>query len=214
MIVFAVVAGLFAYRTITRVPAWKSALSLNQAAVEVSEKSARSHCFYATGLYQEKYLGEKDPTKKKQLVDEMEFHVKRSLEIYPNYGAALIMKFNVAAARLELDRQLDKFFHVTEDVIEKIPYNNTFRSNLDAYMRYLDGSNAEKYMAFCYRVGYEYFWKKRNDSNAALYFLEFALNRGYEDIRTLESMAEICEAIGQKPTADELRQRANAQKVR
>lgn len=214
MIIFGAIAALFTYRTVTRVPAWKSALSLNQSAVQVSENSARSHCFYATGLYQEKYLGEKNPTKKKQLVDEMEFHVKRSLEIYPKYGAALIMKFNVAAARLELDRQLDKFFHVTEDIIEKIPYNNTFRSNLDAYMRYLDGSKAEKYMAFCYRVGYEYFWKKRNDSNTALYFLEFALNRGYEDIRTLESMAEICEAIGQKSTADELRQRANAQKAR
>jgi hypothetical protein len=78
-------------------------------------------------------------------------------------------------------------------------------------LKYLDGSNADKYMAFCYRVGYEFFWKKKNDSQAALYFLEFALNRGYEDIRTLESIAEILEATG-NPQAKEFRDRAKAQK--
>jgi hypothetical protein len=197
---------------ITRIPDWQTGFTLNKAAVEVSEGSARSHCFYVTGLYQEKYVKEKDQQVKKQLVDEMEYHVKRSLEINPNYGAALIMKFNVAAARFQIDHQLDKFFHEAEDILERIPYNTTFRNNLAAYLKYLDGSNAEKYMAFCYRVGYEFFWKKRNDPQAALYFLEFALNRGYEDIRTLESIAEISEATGAMEQAKEFRARANAQK--
>jgi len=212
MLIFAAIAGLFAYRVVTRIPDWKSGLSLNRTAVKVSEGSARSHCFYATGLYQEKYIGEKDKNIKKQLVDEMEYHIKRSLEINPKFGAALIMKFNVAAARFELDIQLDKFFHVAEDVIEKIPYNTTFRKNLEAYLKYLDGSNAEKYMAFCHRVGYEFFWKKKNDGNTALFFLEFALNRGYEDIRTLEDIAEILDAMGEKAQAAEFKARAEAQK--
>jgi hypothetical protein len=210
-IVVAAIAGLFAYRVITRIPDWQTGLTLNKAAVEVSEGSARSHCFYVTGLYQEVYQKEKDPEIKAELVTEMEYHIKRSLEINPNYGAALIMKFNVAAARFQQDKQLDKFFHQAEDVLEKIPYNGTFRANLAAYLKYLDGSNADKYMAFCYRVGYEFFWKKKNDSQAALYFLEFALNRGYEDIRTLESIAEILEATG-NPQAKEFRDRAKAQK--
>lgn len=135
MIFFAVIAGLFAYRTVTRIPDWRSALTLNQSAVKVSEGSARSHCFYATGLYQERYQPEKDQEKRKKLVEEMEYHIKRSLEINPTYGAALIMKFNVAAARFEIDHQLDKFFHVAEDVVEKIPYNSTFRNNLAAYLK-------------------------------------------------------------------------------
>ncbi|MBP6811200.1 MAG: hypothetical protein KA138_06760, partial [Saprospiraceae bacterium] len=180
--------------------------------VQVSEGSARSHCFYATGLYEEKYVKTKNRDEKEKLVTEMEYHVKRSLEINPNFGAALIMKFNVAAARFELDKQLDKFFHVAEDVLEKIPYNATFRKNLAAYLKYLDGSNADKYMAFCYRAGYEFFWKKKNDPTAALFFLEFALNRQYEDIRTLESIAEISEATGNAAQAAEFRARANAQK--
>ncbi|MBN8679127.1 MAG: hypothetical protein J0M29_12940 [Chitinophagales bacterium] len=212
IILAAAIGGLYAARTITRIPDWQSGFTLNKAAVEVSEGSARSHCFYVTGLYQEKYVKEKDQEVKKALVTEMEYHIKRSLEINPNYGAALIMKFNVAAARFQIDHQLDKFFHEAEYVIERIPYNNTFRNNLAAYMKYLDGSNAEKYMAFCYRVGYEFFWKQKNDANAALYFLEFALNRGYEDIRTLESIAEISEATGNAAQAKEFRDRANAQK--
>jgi hypothetical protein len=67
-------------------------------------------------------------------------------------------------------------------------------------------------MAFCYRVGYEFFWKKKKDGKAALFFLEFALNRQYEDIRTLESIAEITEAMGNKEQAAEFRKRAEAQK--
>ena len=212
MILFAVIAGLFAYRVVTRIPDWQSGFTLNRAAVQVSEGSARSHCFYATGLYQERYLKEKDQDTRKKLVEEMEYHVKRSLEINPSYGAALIMKFNVAAARFDIDHQLDKFFHVAEDVLEKIPYNGTFRNNLAAYMKYLDGSNADKYMSFCHRVGYEFFWKQKKDSTAALYFLEFALNRGYEDIRTLEDIAEISEATGNAEQAKAFRARADAQK--
>ncbi len=212
MIACAFIAGLFAYRVVTRVPDWRSALSLNQAAVQVSEGSARSHCFYATGLYQERYVGEKNQEAKKKLVEEMEYHIKRSLEINPSYGAALVMKFNVAAARFDIDHQLDKFFHVAEDVIEKIPYNATFRKNLEAYLKYLDGSNADKYMAFCHRVGYEFFWKVKNDGNTALFFLEFSLNRQYEDIRTLEDIVEISEAMGNMTQAAAFRERLNAAK--
>jgi len=212
MIVFAIIAGLYAYRVVTRIPDWQSTLTLNQAAVQVSEGSARSHCFYTTGLYEEKYVKEKNLVERKRLVEEMEYHVKRSLEINPTYSAALVMKFNVAAARFDIDHQLDKFFHVTEDVIEKIPYNATFRKNLAAYLKYLDGSNADKYMSFCHRVGYEFFWKQKNDGDTALFFLEFALNRQYEDIRTLEDIAEILEAKGNKAQAAEFRKRAEAQK--
>ena len=212
MIVFGIIAALFAVRTVTRVPDWQSGLTLNRSAAQVSEGSARSHCFYATGLYEEKYVGEKDSDERKRLVEEMEYHIKRSLEINPDYGAAWIMKFNIAAARFQIDHQLDKFFHVAEDVAEHIPYNATFRKNLAAYLKYLDGSNADKYMAFCHRIGYEFYWLKKHDSTTALFFLEFALNRQYEDIRTLEDIAEISEATGATAQAKEFRARAEAQK--
>ncbi len=206
------IAGLFAFRTVTRVPDWKDAMSLNKSAVRVSENSARSHCFYVTALYKEQYIGATDRAVKAALVDTMEYHIKRSLEINPNYGAALIMKAAVAAARFDVDNQLDKFFHQIEYVMEKIPYNTNFRDFLDKYMDYLNGANADKYMAFCHRVGYDFFFKKKNDLKTAEKFLIYGLNRQYEDIRILDDLTEVYTAMGNPAKAAEMKARADAQR--
>lgn len=212
LILVGIITALCALRVVTRIPDWRSGLTINESAAVVSPGSARSHSFYATGLYEEKYKGSKDPEERKRLVGIMEEHIKQSLEINPSYQAALIMKFNVAAARFEIDHQLDKFFHTAEEVIEIMPYSPTFRSNLDAYLKYLDGSNADKYISFCHRVGYGFFWKTKKDAGTALHFLEFGLNRQYEDVRILEGMAEIYTAMGETAKAAEMRSRADAQK--
>jgi protein O-mannosyl-transferase len=204
--------GLYAFRSFTRVPVWKDAMALNRAAVKVSEGSARSHCFFVTSLYKEQYQTTKDPELKKRLVDTMEYHINRSLEINPDYGAALIMKAAVSAARFEQDHQLDKFFHEIEYILEKIPYNTNFRNYLDQYLKYLDGSNSDKYVSFCHRVGYEFFYLKKKDPKAALYFLKFGLDRQTEDIRILDAMAEVYKALGDSVKSDEMKARANAQR--
>ena len=206
------VALFFGFRTITRVPDWKDAQSLNEAAIKVSYKSARAHCFYVTSLYKDVYQKTKDPAKKAPIVDSMEYHIKRSLEINPNYGAALVMKSAVAASRFDLDRQLDKLFHEFEFILEKIPYNSNFRSFLDQYMEYLDGSNADKYVAFCHRVGYEFFWQKKKDAQTALKFLQYGIDRQTEDIRLLDDAAEVYTAMGNPEKAAEMKARADAQR--
>jgi len=206
------IAVLFGLRTFTRVPDWKDAMSLNEAAIKVSVNSARSHCFYVTSLYKDVYQKEKDPVRKTPIVDLMEFHINRSLQINPNYGAALVMKAAVAAARFDLDHQLDKLFHQFEDVLEKIPYNTNFRSFLDQYMKYLDGSNADKYVAFCHRVGYEFFYEKKKDLPTAMKFIQYGIDRQTEDIRLLDDAAEIYTAMGEPTKAAEMKARANAQR--
>jgi protein O-mannosyl-transferase len=209
-----VVAALFAVRTVTRVPDWETPMSLNTVAVEVSENSARAHCYYVTALYKDRYVNirSKDKSVKGPLVDTMEYHINRSLQINPNYGAALIMKGAVAAARFDVDNQLDKFFHEMEYIIEKIPYNPNFRDFLDKYMDYLNGSNADKYMAFCHRVGYDFFFKKKNDLKTAEKFLIYGLNRQYEDIRILDDLTEVYTAMGNPAKAAEMKARADAQR--
>ena len=205
------VAALFGWRTWTRVPDWKDVMSLNTSAVKVSENSARSHCFYVTYLYENRYQKAKGIQEKTQVTDEMEYHIKRSLEINPNYSAALIMRSAVAVARFDLDHQLDKLFHEFEYIMERIPYNTNFRDFVDANMTtYLDASNSDKYVAFCHRVGYEFFYLKKKDRGSALHFLQFGLNRQTEDIRILEDMAEIYTAVGDAVKAAEMRARAEA----
>lgn len=206
------VAGFFGWRTVTRVPDWKDAASLNQAAIKVSYNSARAHCFYVTYLYKDLYQKTKDPAVKLPLIDSMEYHIKRSLEINPNYGAALVMRSAVAAARFEQDHQLDKLFHEFEYIMEKIPYNSNFRDFLDKYMKYLDGSNADKYVAFCHRAGYEFYWQKKKDASMAMRYIQFGIDRQTEDIRLLDDAAEIYGAMGQPEKAAEMKARADAQR--
>jgi len=210
------VAGLFGLRTLTRVPDWKDAMSLNQAAIRVSYDSARSHCFYVTSLYkdvyQEKSKNVRDKKELAPIVDSMEYHIKRSLEINPNYSAALVMRSAVAAARFDLDHQLDKLFHEFEYIMERIPYNTNFRNFLDQYMKYLDGSNADKYVAFCHRAGYEFYFQKKNDPKTALHFLQFGIDRQTEDIRLLDDAAEVYAALGDPAKAAEMKARADAQR--
>lgn len=55
MILFATIAAFAAYVVVTRIPDWKDGLTINAAAVKVSPGSARSHTFYVTGLYDNKY---------------------------------------------------------------------------------------------------------------------------------------------------------------
>ncbi len=204
------VVAFFGWRTVTRVPDWKDATSLNAAAIKVSYNSARSHCFYVTSLYKDVYQKTKDPMVKAATLDSMEYHINRSLEINPNYSAALVMKAAVVAGRFEEDHQLDKLFHEFEYIMERIPYNTNFRDFLDSYMKYLNGSNADKYLAFCHRAGYEFFFQKKRDGQTALKFLQYGIDRQTEDIRILEDAAEVYTALGQTDKAAEMRARAQA----
>jgi hypothetical protein len=202
-------AGLYGFRTYTRVPDWKDALSLNASAVKVSEGSARSHCFYVTAIYQDIYLPSKDPAEKDRWLDTMEYHINRSLQINPDYASALIMKAPIAAARFEKTRQLDKLFHEFEAIAEKIPYNKNFRDYLDAYIKYLRGAaNNDKSAAFFHRMGYELYFQKKKDYDTALRFLQYGVDLQTEDIRILTDMAEVYQAKGDAAKAQEYRERA------
>jgi hypothetical protein len=205
------IALIFAGITINRVPAWKDAMSLNVAAVHVSTNSARAHSFYVTSIYTDRFLTEKDNMVKKALIDTMQYHIKRALEINPNYASALVMRSAVAAAQFEQDHQLDKFFHEIEFIANKIPYNTNFRDFLDQYMKYLNGSNSDKYISFCHRMGYEFYWKEKQDPTTALHFLQFGLDRQTEDYRILLAMAEIYRTTGDTAKAAEMQARYDAQ---
>jgi hypothetical protein len=210
--VLVIAVGLLGWRTYVRVPVWKDALSLNTSAIQTSSGSARSHCFYVTAIYENQYLKTKDPAVKRPLVDTMEYHINRSLEINPDYGSALVMKGAIAAARFEQDHQMDKLFHAFEDLLERIPNNANFRPFFDQYMVYLskNGGNPNKINAFCYRMGYEYFYKQKKDTNNAIVILEHALPTQAEDERVLYALAEIYGATGNAAKAAEMRGRAEA----
>ena len=209
---FVLITAAFSWLTINRVPDWKDALSLNRSSVKNSPNSARSHCFYVTALYDNVYLKAKEPAEKARWVDTMEYHINRSVEINPDYGSALVMKGAIAAARFEQDHQMDKLFHEFGAVLEKIPNNSNFRPFYDKYMQYLatSGGNPNKINAFCYRMGYEYFYKEKNDVKNAIAVLEQSLPTQWEDERVLNALSEIYGASGNAAKAAEMKARAEA----
>lgn len=208
--VFAILVGAYSWLTIQRVPVWKDALSLNKSSIAVSPNSARSHCFYVTALYENIYLKTQDPAEKAKWVDTMEYHINRSLEINPNYGSALVMRSAIAAARYEQDKQLDKLLEAYGSLLERIPNNANFRPFFDQYMKYLANNpgNHSGLHAFCYRMGYEYFFKEKNDQNNAAALLEHGLATMAEDERLLRAAAEVYAAAGNAAKAAEMTRRA------
>jgi hypothetical protein len=203
-------AGIFGALSFLRVPDWKDEQSLNNAAIRVSPNSARSHCFYVTSIYKNIFQPLKTKQEKAPWVDTMEYHINKSLAIYPEYGSALIMKAAVAAARFEQDNQVDRLYHDFEGVLEQVPYNTNVRTFIDQYLEYLNASNPEKYIAFCYRVGYLQYFKKLKDVKNGLHFIEFALKRQWEDKRLYESAAEMYQASGDAARAAAMRAKAAA----
>jgi hypothetical protein len=206
--------GLYGWRVWTRVPDWKDAFSLNVSAVRNSPNSARAHCFYVTALYEGPYKKAVTPEQKSGLVDTMEYHINRSLQINPDYSSAWIMKGAVSAARFELDKQMDKLFHDFEIVLDHIPNSTNFRNFLYSYLEYLGtrGGNPNKLASFCYRIGYERFYLQLKDAPTAIKIMEYALLNQTEDEQVLTALAEVYQATGNAAKAAEMRQRAEASK--
>jgi hypothetical protein len=209
-----VMAALFALRIWTRVPDWKDGYSLNKSAVINSPESCRSHCFYVTAIYQDQYLKEKDPTIRRALVDTMDYHIKKSLEINPNYTSSLSMVGAIATARFELDNQLDKLFNEFDYVLHKIPYHTNTRKFIGEYMRYLKnkGANPNKFATFCHRIGFDFYYREKKDVKSAMEYLTYGLEINTEDERILQDLVTIYTENGDKANAEVMQKRLDATK--
>ena len=139
----------FALLSYIRVPDWESALALNKSALKVSKNSARANSFMATALYNE-YLAEKDPSRKKKLIEEAAPYAEKAIEIFPTYLNGNIMMAGVAAERYKMNGKLDSLLVSFKDIIKKrpdVPY-------LTEYLKYLNGrgTDFEKLTTFYYEA--------------------------------------------------------------
>lgn len=166
-----VAMGAMAWRTATRVPDWRSAAALEEAAIRVSPNSARSNQYYAFTRF-EMAMAEPDPTRQKALLDEAWRHVGRALEIYPAYSDAHTCRALVAAAYYERDGRIDRllgyFGHTIR--VQPVPF-------VDAYLDQLvaQGRHVPELVAFFHRIGYEFFWRKQRNAREARFYLDKGL---------------------------------------
>ncbi len=98
-----------------RLPDWQNPFTLETAAVKYSPNSARSNCFYATALFERRYM-KLDSTatieQKKSLLDSMKPYLEKSMTILPKYYSAYQMYVGMSAEYYKLDDNLDNLLAV------------------------------------------------------------------------------------------------------
>lgn len=206
-----VLAILFSIQVWNRVADWGGkGDGLVLSAVRHSEKSARANYYYGMMLYHDQYAKmpvSTDPatnSKNYELLAQIDLYNNRALEIYPDYRQAVTMKATVALARFRHDKQLDKLFNEFEMLIQKQPLNGDMLIVVLEAMKSLKGSNPNIYNEFCHRVGYNFYFKQRNDLNGALEFLNHGLNNFSQDQRILQDLVAVYTAMGNKAKVAEL----------
>ena len=115
-----IIAILFGMKTIFRVPAWETALTLNTEAIKVSKNSARANSFMATALFEE-YKITTDQEKKKTLLEEASPYALKALTIYPSYYNGNLMRAGIAAEKYKLNRNLDELLAEFYEIIKVRP---------------------------------------------------------------------------------------------
>ena len=163
--VMLLLAGGFTWKSASRIPDWQNAGTLNKAAIKVSYNSARANCFYAVSLY-DTILQAKNSELKRNLIEEAQQHIDRSLEIYPEYSDALRMKAGLAAEIYKTDKDAEKLLRVFREVLEV-----KRESFVDEFTDWLEPRvNKETVADYYFDVGYNNFAQKGN-LNLARYYL-------------------------------------------
>jgi hypothetical protein len=193
-----VVAG-FAWRSWVRIPAWENTLSLNTAAIGVSENSARANCFMGTALYQEA-LKIDHPGERLAEVRKAEIYVDKSLAIVPDYLSANQMKSGILAEYYRFDRDLDKLLIGFAGILERRPGVEYVAQ----YMEYLNKRDVDvqKLLDFYYHAGYEIIALRNQRYDYALKYLLYGYQLDPNNARINYGMGKAYIGWGDKQRSD------------
>lgn len=178
----------FTAKTIDRVPAWETPLTLNSAAIKVSKNSARANLFVGTAIF-ENYKVEEDNTKKQEMLKDVNFYINKSLEINPRYGSALTMKGGLIAEDYKFNRDIDQLLTGFEKVL-KIKRNHAF---IQQYVEYLISSSKDdvKVANFCYRMGHQFFAQQLRDRTYATKYINYGLQADPSNAKLLQAKQQL-----------------------
>jgi protein O-mannosyl-transferase len=206
------VAGIglgYAAKTVTRVPAWKSALSLNTAAIEVSPNSARANLFMGTALFNDAKI--KTDPERKELLYRGQAYVQKAVSIVPNYNSAIHMLSGLDAEIYNYDKNLDTLlakFARYMPFRDKLTIENpqTGAVFMDLYLNFLNTpQNALKIVPF-YKKIIPIFLEEKKDYKNALRYIQSALLLAPQDAWLNEQMAKVQTLMPTSPTQGQLPQ--------
>ncbi len=190
-----IIAGVFVIgysaKTYIRVPVWKDALSLNQAAVDVSSNSARANSFMATALFEE-FKVTKDNDKKKELIDRVEFYGLKAVAILPDYANANLMMTGVVSERYKMNGDINEYIKGMKPIVLRRPDISFIKE----FGEYLKGRHNEELFPFYLSVGTDLLGYKDGRRNYAVQYLQFAYDINPNNKKVNEALALAYELNG------------------
>jgi protein O-mannosyl-transferase len=179
-------------KTYVRVPVWKDALSLNEAAVAVSSNSARANSFMSTALF-EKFKVTKDRTEKLRLLDQAEYYGLRSVGIVPDYQNPNLMLIGVASERYKLDDDINNYIRQVKPIILRRP-DISFIKEFGEYLK-ARGHDAELF-PFYLESGKGLMQMRDKRRDWALQYLTYAYELQPNNRQVNEALAQVYEMAG------------------
>ena len=192
---------LYSIKTFTRVPAWESALTLNQSAVKVSLNSARANSFMATALFEEFNVTE-GREKKIRLLEEAEIYADRALNVYPTYNNGNLMKAGIEAELYKLNGDLASLLQTFKEVATVQPQIGF----LSQYCEYLNGrADANTMLDFYYDLGNNILFKQKANYAWAIHYLNFGYSLDSQNPKIRKALFDAYTAAGNPQKAQEYR---------
>lgn len=159
----------YIYKTMDRVPAWETALTLNREAIKVSKNSARANSFMSTALFNA-YKESQDREEKLQLLHEAQPYALKAVSLIPNYYNGNLMRAGIAAELHKMTGDLDGLLEEFEAVIMERPDV----SFVTEYLNYLTNrADLNTMMAFYVDIGQKMYNERRN-MDWAVHYLKIA----------------------------------------
>lgn len=178
-------------KTFVRVPVWKDALSLNEAAVAISSNSARANSFLATAYFN-KYKETEDVNEKKKLIEKTAIYAKKSVDILPDYVNGNLMMLGVVSERYKMDKDINKYIEGMRPIFLRRPDIKFIMEFSD----YLKGSHNEELFPFYLQIGHELTSYNDARRNFAVNFLKYAYDINPTNKQVNEALAKAYEVTG------------------
>ena len=198
----------YCIKTISRVPDWESALTLNRSAVANGSNSARANSFMATALYNEGR--EKGGSEKFPILEQAYEYAKKAVRIHPKYQNGNLMKAGIAAELYKSDRDEDLLLKRFAEVMSKRPDV----SYINEYLDYLEPrtNNIDYLIKWYVDTSLDEVLIQANQPRWALHYLSRAYQIDKNNKKVLEGMATVYSRMGDQNKATQYLQLAQTAK--
>jgi len=198
-IALAVICIAYGYKTFSRIPAWKSPLTLNASAIKVSKNSARANVFTGTAWFN-KYKELQPGPEKDRALELAAYYVRRSKELFPSYHNANLMLAGIVGEEFKRDGDMQKVFSEFTEIIKTNPRISFVYEFLD-YLQ--ERASTQDLTDFYYNAGKIILIDQQLKFNEGLNYLQRGLNVDPNNQRILEAMAKTYEQLGNSAKAQE-----------